>query len=98
MYLTAVTLQILANYVLLVALPLWLNVIFYSIADGQTAEDRMVRVVKFFLTSFGAGRRVSRVYLLPYLSCTFQCFLVELCCKETVQSNHRRVLRVLVQG
>ena len=32
---------------------------FFRIPDGLTAEDRMLAVLEFYLTSFHAGRKVS---------------------------------------
>lgn len=38
------------------------------IPDGLTAEDRMMAVLEFYLTSFHAGRKVG--FVIKYISCT----------------------------
>lgn len=49
--------------------------VFLSIADGQTPEDRMVRVLKWYLASFYAGRKssVAKKPYNPILGETFRC-------------------------
>lgn len=45
---------------------------FFRIPDGLTAEDRILSVLEFYLTSFHAGRKVRyptsyRIFLSPFL-------------------------------
>jgi len=49
--------------------------LFVSIADGQTPEDRMVTVLKWYLSSFHAGRRssIAKKPYNPILGETFRC-------------------------
>ena len=49
--------------------------LFLAVADGVTPEDRMVRFVEYYLTSFHEGRRgaVAKKPYNPIIGETFQC-------------------------
>lgn len=49
--------------------------LFSSIADGQTARDRMVQVVRWYLSAYHAGRRsgVAKKPYNPIIGETFLC-------------------------
>ena len=49
--------------------------LFVSVADGQTPEERMVTVLKWYLSSFHAGRRssIAKKPYNPILGETFRC-------------------------
>ncbi|KAI1289584.1 Oxysterol-binding protein-related protein 9 [Halotydeus destructor] len=50
--------------------------LFVSIADGDSAEDRFLRVVKWYLSAFHAGRKssVAKKPYNPVLGETFKCY------------------------
>lgn len=49
--------------------------VFVAIADGKTPEDRMVRVLKWYLSSFHAGRKstIAKKPYNPIIGETFRC-------------------------
>ena len=50
--------------------------ISFRIPDGLTAEDRILAVLEFYLTSFHAGRKVRK--LVPLIAASIQCTAVHL--------------------
>ncbi|XP_031563415.1 oxysterol-binding protein-related protein 11-like [Actinia tenebrosa] len=64
--------------------------LFISIPDGVTAEDRMLAVLKFFLTSFHVGRKgaLAKKPYNPILGETFSCsWDVREACSTGVERN-----------